>query len=738
MKARSLRVLSALLGATLLLAGCGGSSGGSTGPNNTLTLQSVQVATQTQGPLSPFGDTRGGDELILTGTGFINGLTVQIGASAAQVQTVTSSQAIVTSPPGPEGFADVTMINPGGARSTLQDTFQYVAPPAIVELKVIDGPTAPEDSNRAPIAGGVTVRITGVNFKVNATVTVGATPAATTVVGPDTITFRAPSTDFDISLDVVVANSEGLSSTLPRGLVYTQEFSLETSTQPLSQTRARHLMRRAGFGAAPPVIDAAVAAGLITTVNRLLDFSNDDGIENVAIYFYGTPPPPKPGLNTRTNKDWWLHLMVENPNPLQDRMAWFLHEHFATSERGFSADARWFLHEQVKLFRRFSLSSADALADGSPGLNYDWRELLVEICKDRAMLEWLDGRQSRVGNPNENFAREFWELFVLGEGNNYTEADIQNAARAFTGFYWYRPGGSGTYLEMRYRPSLHDPNDKTIFGVTGTFGYDDLKPFSEDPATSVVDEDLATDANDLDGGVVALTLRQRPVEASRFICRKLAEFFLYDDVHDMVVDDLALRLRTAGGNQWNLKPILERILRSKAMFSARAMKGKVKNPVEFGVGFLRTTDVDLNPNPATAAAALRGRLERMGQVVLDPPDVNGWPEGEAWLGSQAMLERVNFLNYSVMQLDSVPNQIEPLLPPVGSRSPLEMIDHLADVLDVDLTTNARAHLIDYMNTEMVGAVVMPFNFDPTNDAHLKEKTRGLIWQIAQYHDGHQK
>jgi uncharacterized protein (DUF1800 family) len=520
--------------------------------------------------------------------------------------------------------------------------------------------------------------------------------------------------------------------------VYTQEFSLETSTQLLTETRARHLLRRAGFGAAPPVIDAAVAKGLITTVNDLLDFSNDDGIEGVAIAFYGTPPPPKPGLGTRTNKDWWLHLMVENPNPLQERLAWFLHEHFATSERGFSADARWFLHEQVKLFRRFSLSSADALADGSRGLNYNWRELLVEICKDRAMLEWLDGRQSRFGNPNENFAREFWELFTLGEGNNYTEEDIQNAARAFTGFFWYRPGGSGTYLDMRYRPSLHDPNDKTIFGVIGKFGYDDLKPFSEDPPSGNVNENLATDANDLDGGVVALTLQQRPVEASRFICRKLAEFFLYDDVHDVVVDDLATRLRASGVNQWSLKPIVERILRSKAMYSSRAMKGKVKNPVEFGVGFLRTTDVDLNPSPDTAAAALRVRLERMGQVVLDPPDVNGWPEGEAWLGSQAMLERVNFLNYSVMQLDSVPIQIEPLLPPVGSRSPQEMIDHLSDVLDVDLATNARAHLIDYMNTQMVGGVVMPFNFDPTNDAHLKEKTRGLIWQIAQYHDGHQK
>ena len=174
------------------------------------------------------------------------------------------------------------------------------------------------------------------------------------------------------------------------------------------------------------------------TITKLMRFTNDDPVEVAARAVYGGNPPPRAAVNSRLNRRWWVHLLLKNPNPFQERLAWFLHDHFATSDVGFASDAQWFLYDQVQLFRRFSLPTTDATEDGHPGLGFDWEKICIEMGKNRAMLEWLDGRVSRVGAPNENYARELWELFMLGEGNGYTEEDIQEASRAFTGFEWWR------------------------------------------------------------------------------------------------------------------------------------------------------------------------------------------------------------------------------------------------------------------------------------------------------------
>jgi uncharacterized protein (DUF1800 family) len=297
---------------------------------------------------------------------------------------------------------------------------------------------------------------------------------------------------------------------------------------------------------------------------------------------------------------------------------------------------------------------------------------------------------------------------------------------------------------MRYRPSRHDEREKTIFGQTGYYGYDDLAPFYEtstggsDPANGTTDPNVQTDPRDTDGGIVALTLRERPVEASRFICRKLVEYFLYESPHEeLVVEELAKQLRDPGGDPWNLKPILLRLFRSKAMFSQRALKGKVKNPVEYVLSFLRATKIDVNANIATNASQVRQRLINIGQVVLDPPDVNGWPTGSAWMSSQAMLERFNFLNFVVARIDPAQVDLDLLLPPEGRRSPAELVDHIASILDVRLTSNARVELIRYVVTEKVGGETVSFAFDPENPQHLEMKVRGLLYQIGQYFDAHQ-
>ena len=252
------------------------------------------------------------------------------------------------------------------------------------------------------------------------------------------VTVLIPSVLNEQAVDVAIANPEGLASTLNRGLLYTQEFSLDRETRALSESRARHLYRRAAFGATQAEIDVAVFNGLAATVGNLVNYTNNAAVEQQAIAAYGANVPPATGIGTTVNKHYWLHMMAKNPNGFQERFAYFLHNHFAIAEIGFSGDFRWTLHPYVNLMRRFSLATNQTLDNGEIGLGFNWREICIEMGKNQAMLDWLDGRVSRVGAPNENYARELWELFMLGEGRGYTEDDIKDAARAFTGFRWMR------------------------------------------------------------------------------------------------------------------------------------------------------------------------------------------------------------------------------------------------------------------------------------------------------------
>jgi len=202
-----------------------------------------------------------------------------------------------------------------------------------------------------------------------------------------------------------------------------------------------------------------------------------------------------------------------------------------------------------------------------------------------------------------------------------------------------------------------------------------------------------------------------------------------------VVNELAADLVAAG---WDLKPVLRKMFRSKAMFSGAAIKGKVKSPVEYVIGFLKSADTNLHAtNTFLATQRTWQRMTAIGQVPLDPPDVNGWPVGTAWLGTQAMLERINFVNAAVKELDQFDEHIEPLLPPLGQRSAPQLVDHLANMLDVQLSGISRTRFIAYVKN-MLDGTGDSIPFVQTNETHLITKTRGLIYMLAQYHNGHQE
>ena len=323
------------------------------------------------------------------------------------------------------------------------------------------------------------------------------------------------------------------------------------------RTRIAHLLRRAGSGGTGEEIDRYTALGFDAAVADLLDLSKPDpaGEDAEAQGFdLGTPD----GLRA-----WWTYRLIHTTRPLQETLTLFWHGHFATSI-GKVRDPllmRW----QNDLFREHGLGS--------------FRTLLQRVSRDPAMLRWLDGNTNRKASPNENYARELLELFTLGIGN-YSEADVQAAARAFTG--WSIDQAT---LASRFAPRAHDAGTKTFLGQTGNFDGD-----------NVVEAILAQPA------------------AARHITRKLFRFFVYDDPEPETVERFANVLRDA---DYELRPLVEALLRSPEFSSPRAYHAKIKSPVELVVGAIRQLGA------TTAYQDLFVPPRRMGQDLFAPPNVKG-------------------------------------------------------------------------------------------------------------------
>ena len=311
---------------------------------------------------------------------------------------------------------------------------------------------------------------------------------------------------------------------------------------------AAHLLRRAGFGGTPAEVDALHGLGLRKAVDRLLDWSAPDpALPRMKIAVTSRPDRREFAGLTREQRqakareyrrrdrqqyavirEWWMRGMIRTIHPTRERLALFWHGHFTSGYR----DVRnsYHLYIQNTTLRR--------LAGGS------FAELLHEISRDPAMLEYLDNNRNRKGAPNENYAREVMELFTLGEGA-YTERDIKEAARALTG--WTFSGN-----RFRFDVRNHDAGEKTILGRTGNF----------------------------DGAQFLDILLDQP-PAYRWIARRLFEYFAHRRPTDADIDGLARTLKRA---DWQLKPMLRQLFLSNEFYSARSMRTRIKGPVELLVG----------------------------------------------------------------------------------------------------------------------------------------------------------
>ena len=397
---------------------------------------------------------------------------------------------------------------------------------------------------------------------------------------------------------------------------------------------AAHLLERAGFGGTPEEVARLASMTPAQAVDSLVDYEAID-IGNLppfdpsGIYPHGSKLVPLekvvvPGVITgkaygiKATRDgplkyqpvidefytllisehgemrragrWWGERMLLTPRPLEEKLTLFWHDHFATSQEKITNYE--LMLAQVATLRKHA--------------NGNFRDLLVAVAQDPAMLIWLDNRENVKGHPNENFAREIMELFTMGEGRGYTEADIREIARAFTG--WTLRPIATVRDDARFvdDPRLHDDGVKSFLGEKGHFnGHDAIDIILKQPATP------------------------------RFIARKLYESLVHERPSPEVNQALAKILEES---KYDLKPLLKTIFLSRDFYSTATIGMRIKEPAQFVISTYRKLGLRRLPGiPGYLEAT-----EALGQTLFYPPNVAGWPGERSWINPATLLARGNF------------------------------------------------------------------------------------------------
>jgi uncharacterized protein (DUF1800 family) len=386
-------------------------------------------------------------------------------------------------------------------------------------------------------------------------------------------------------------------------------------TQMTSQ-QARHLLVRTGFAPTQAEVDKLVGKSAQQAVSDIITAAVAAKPKYPVPAFVSQPPPtPANQLKTVDErqeqrraqiaegvelKAWWLREMLETPTPLAERMALFWHNHFATSQQKVvSSQAMW---RQNQLFRTQALGSFASLLHG--------------VSKDPAMLVYLDAANSRRESPNENFAREVMELFTLGEatqGGGYNEQDIKEVARAFTGWSVDRDDFS-----FKYRERIHDIFSKTVLGKVGNFNGDDV-----------------------------LNIMLAQAACGEFIVGKLWKEFVSPVPDTMEVKRIAKRFAQSG---YAIDIALADLFVTDAFWAESNRGSLIKSPVDLVVGSVRQFGFsysDVLPFVLKTA--------QLGQNLLMPPNVKGWPGYTDWINATTLLERKSFTQQLFRSIEPVAN-----------------------------------------------------------------------------------
>lgn len=436
---------------------------------------------------------------------------------------------------------------------------------------------------------------------------------------------------------------------------------------PMGPDDARHLLERTGFGAPPAAVAEYARLSHAEAVARLLRQPPREPL---------SPPPASArefvsprqgkGLDEAARKEWqrrqfqsgvelrawWLGEMLaaDPPRALAEHMTLFWHNHFVSSQQKVKATS--LMAQQNLLLRRHALGS--------------FSTLVHEVAKDPAMIIYLDSATNRRGQPNENFAREVMELFTLGEGH-YTEQDVKEAARAFTG--WSIDPATGDY---RWRPFAHDDGEKTVLGQRGNF----------------------------DGDQVLDILQAQPATAE-FISAKLWREFVSPDPEPVEIKRIARRFRDSG---YDIRRVLGDLLASRAFWRPENRGVLVKSPVELVVGTLRTLEVRADDGLPLVFA-----VRNLGQDLFAPPNVRGWPGGETWINSTTLLGRKQFLERLLRsEGPRAPGMAKIGLGGQGTPTPeADALRQRLAAAMAELRFDSRAWLAPYADGEAVRRALMP-------------------------------
>ncbi|MBL0684825.1 DUF1800 domain-containing protein [Aquimarina mytili] len=364
----------------------------------------------------------------------------------------------------------------------------------------------------------------------------------------------------------------------------------------LSDKQIQHLYWRMGFGISSNELNAVRKLSKNNIVDRL--FSESIQKTLLSIDFEGlqknpkdlTPEERKQQRQLRNDKMselniLWLKQLIDTKQILREKMTLFFHDHFAVRLR----TPRACIHLN-NIIRQHALGN--------------FGDMLMEVSKSPAMLIFLNNRQNRKNHPNENFAREVMELFTLGRDNGYTETDIKEAARAFTGWNFTK---NGAFI---FRKTHHDYGTKTILGETGNFTGED---------------------------VIKILLGQK--QTARYICEKLYKYFVNDDINKNHIEILT---NAFFNSNYDLKTVIDTMLKSDWFYDSQNIGTKIKSPIELIVGLSKSFGIQYE-DPKVLLYLQR----KLNQMLFFPPNVAGWPGGKAWIDNSTLMLRLKLASLTL-------------------------------------------------------------------------------------------
>jgi uncharacterized protein (DUF1800 family) len=446
-----------------------------------------------------------------------------------------------------------------------------------------------------------------------------------------------------------------------------------------------HLLRRFGLGASQAELDLYEPMGPRKAFEVMLDF---DAIpENFSVSPWSFAFGPDDQVNTEPGRfsAWWALKLAMTKRPVQEKLTVFWHDHFAISASKVASGPT--MHQNNETLRKHAAGN--------------FHTLLVEMTKDPAMLRWLDGDASIKGKPNENYAREVLELFTLGIGN-YTEKDIQELSRAFTGW------GLRQALAFRGQPaqikkSLLEALEMDLPLVASTY----CEGLHDDAPKTILGKTANFDTESALAHIVSLP------QTARYVSTKLWEYFAYPNPEPKIVDRLA---KAFAASKYEIKPVLRAIYDSPEFWGEKCVRQQVKSPLDFTVALVRQLDLTqrikespqemammsgsmpmsspITPSLAGVAQLVASQMGRQGMRLYYPPDVAGWEWGEAWVSPAMMAERMRFAAALVGRgRQGVVEHLRGMLSETGQTSDA-VVEGFARIFDVSVPPERRALLVE--------------------------------------------